>query len=370
MGCGGVGGWIAAELTRAGHDVLPVTHNPEIAAAINQHGFRQRQGDRIESVPGQAVAKLGDERDFDIAFLATQPAAVVSAALSAIPSLAPQAPLVCLQNGLCEGRVIEVAGADRVIGAVVGWGASMPAPGEYDRTSEGGFTIGRLDRVSDPRLDTVAGILAPIGEVRITQNLLGARWSKLAINCAISGLGTIGGERLGKLIRHRFVRRLAIEIMTEVCQTTDRLGIDLEKISGTFDPHVITLDAADLDHNSPRLMMKHALLLGVGARFRRLRSSMLAAIERGREPAVDYLNGEVVRHGASVGVLTPVNHRVQQTIHAIARGELASSVDLLHRLYRESRQEVRHAASMDYEANAADRTVAPNARRDDPTIQP
>ena len=36
----------------------------------------------------------------------------------------------------------------------------------------------------------------------------------------------------------------------------------------------------------------------VGLRYRRMRSSMLAAIERKRTPAIDFLNGEVVIRGA------------------------------------------------------------------------
>jgi hypothetical protein len=88
---------------------------------------------------------------------------------------------------------------------------------------------------------------------------------------------------------------------------------------------------------SPSLLAKHALLLAVGAKYRRLRSSMLIAIERGREPAVDFLNGEVVRAGKALGVPTPVNRRVQEYIHDIARRERRPAVALLRALYDETR---------------------------------
>jgi len=35
--------------------------------------------------------------------------------------------------------------------------------------------------------------------VRITRNLAGARWSKLAMNCAMSTLGAVSGLSLGEL---------------------------------------------------------------------------------------------------------------------------------------------------------------------------
>jgi 2-dehydropantoate 2-reductase len=225
-----------------------------------------------------------------------------------------------------------------VVGGIVVWGATMARPGVYERTSAGGFVIGRLDGRDDPRLVVLRELLAPVGEVEITHNLLGARWSKLAINCAISSLGTIGGERLGELLRHRFVRRLGLEVMSEAVAVARRRGVRLEKVSGTLDLAWIALTPADVaGPGSPSLLAKHALLLAVGAKYRRLRSSMLLAIERGREPAVDFLNGEVVRAGAALGVPTPVNQRVQEYIHAIARRERRPSIELLRRLYDESR---------------------------------
>src|SRR5437764_1085754 len=82
-------------------------------------------------------------------------------------------------------RVAAVVGAAQTLGAIVAWGGSMLGPGTYERTSSGGFVIGRLDGATDPRLDMLRGLLDPIGAVHITHNLRGARWSKLAINCAI-----------------------------------------------------------------------------------------------------------------------------------------------------------------------------------------
>lgn len=351
MGCGGLGGWIAAQLIRDGHDVLAVTHNPEVAEVIQRRGLQLHIGGTRQSIAGRATAQLDDSGPFDLALLATPPTAVVEAARTALPVLRPNAPLVCLQNGICEGRVAALAGKDRVIGAVVGWGASMPEPGVYDRTSAGGFVLGRISGGGSD-LAAVADLLRSTGPVSVTDNLMGARWSKLAINCAISGLGTAGGDRLGRLIRYRFVRRMGLEIMTEAVLTAQRLGIRLEKIAGLLDLDQVTLSPREaLAASSPSIAVKHALLLAVGVKFRRLRSSMLAAIERGREPAVDYLNGEVVRHGAAVGLLTPLNHRIQETVHAIAAGELRPGLDLLQRVYRDSRGEVRAAALAGYRAS-------------------
>jgi 2-dehydropantoate 2-reductase len=275
---------------------------------------------------------------FDTVLLATQPPQVEAAAESAAGVLAPDGRVVCFQNGLCEERVAKIVGAERVVGAVVTWGASMLEPGLYERTSSGGFSVGRLDGTRDARLDELARLLEAIGPVSITDNLRGARWSKLAINCAISTLGTIGGDRLGVLMRQRYVRRLALEVMTEVVAVARAEQVRLEKVSGTFDLDWLALtDTERTAAASPGLMAKHTLLLAVGARYRRLRSSMLAAIERGREPAVEFLNGEVTARAERHGIEVPVNRAARDRVWKIARRQEQASHSTLRALYEETR---------------------------------
>jgi 2-dehydropantoate 2-reductase len=63
-----------------------------------------------------------------------------------------------------------------------------------------------------------------------------------------------------------------------------------------------------------------------------MRSSMLAAIERGRIPSIDFLNGEVAAHGRAAHVATPVNDRVVEIVWEIANGRAMSSRDTLDRV--------------------------------------
>ena len=189
VGCGGIGGNLGAGL--AGHPrvsrLVAVSSNPAIAAAVNADGFVvDGQAHR-----GEVVAEAPAGETFDFVLLATQPPQVEAAARTALPALAPDGAMVVLQNGLCERRIAAIAGDDRVIGAVVAWGAAMDAPGRYRRTSSGGFVLGRPDGREDPRLSTLADVLSAVGPTEVTTDLAGYRWSKLAINCAISTLGTI-----------------------------------------------------------------------------------------------------------------------------------------------------------------------------------
>lgn len=335
MGAGGIGGVLTACLAELGHDVTAVTTNEGIHAALADRGLKVVGEGQPRVVRAKVSLGVPKNETFDYVLLATQPPQVEQAARDALPALSQDGAMVCLQNGLCERRVAKIAGDDRVIGAVVGWGATMPEPGLYEKTAAGGFTLGYPD--GDPfgaDHDDLITALESVGPVETTQNLRGKRWSKLAINCAISSLGTVGGDRLGALMQHRIVRRLALEIMTETVHVARKENVKLEKVSGTIDLNWIALTEEErAAAGSPSLVAKHGLLLAVGFRYRRMKSSMLSAIERGRTPAVDFLNGEVVEHGRAHGIPTPVNLRMRDTVWAIAEGKKKPGIDLLREVY-------------------------------------
>src|SRR5882724_2064422 len=142
MGAGGIGGIVAATLGELGAAVTAVTTNREIREAVEKSGYRVIDGGEKRAVRGR-VAAAPDGR-YDLAILATQPPNVEDAARTALGHLADDGEVVVLQNGLCEERVAAIVGPERVIGAIVAWGASMPEPGRYERTAHGGFSLGRL----------------------------------------------------------------------------------------------------------------------------------------------------------------------------------------------------------------------------------
>lgn len=341
VGCGGIGGTVAASLLHQGLDVTLLTRNVAIRDAINTHGLRTQGELSLGTVQGRAVNRLAEDDDpYDYVLLCTQPPQVEDAAQSVVDHLARDGAMVVFQNGLIEPRIAKIAGEERVIGGVIAWGASMVEPGIYDRTSAGGFTLGGMNGRVGAKLETLSRVLEAVGPVQLTDNLMGARWSKLAINCAISSMGTIGGDRLGPLLRKRFVRRLALEIMTETVAVATREGVRLKKVAGTLDLDWIALTDKErrATLGSAGLVAKHTLLLAVGTRYRRLRSSMLNAIERGRPPAIDFLNGEVTSRGREHGIPTPINATIQEQVWKIARGQDTPSHALLEALFRNTRE--------------------------------
>lgn len=334
VGVGGIGGSIAGLLSDGVHEGLELqalTTNPDVIESVRSRGFALRGLHGQREVAGSIHDRLDpDTSPFDFVLLATRPPQVEEAAAAALPFLKEGGALVCLQNGLCEDRVARIAGPERVLGAVVAWGAGMPEPGVFERTSSGGFVIGRMDGQPDDRLEPLALLLEPIGPVTASENLQGARWSKLALNSAVSTLGTLGRNRLGVLLRNRGVRRLALELMSEVVYVARAEGVRLEKVAGTMDLEWLALTEAERQGRSGAgLVAKHSLLLAVGTRYRRLRSSMLRAIERGRSPSIEFLNGEVVQRGHALGIPTPANQRAVELVGGMVDGTVPGGMETL-----------------------------------------
>jgi 2-dehydropantoate 2-reductase len=152
MGCGGVGGAIACGLHRAGHDVTTITHNEEITQATNGTGLCVTTPDCQLILPATADTYLDEvEGPFDAAYLAMKATDVEQAARDVAPYLSSGGYVVTLQNGIEEDRVGEILGRERMVGALVGWGATMRAPGVCDMTSRGELVVGELEGQKTPR---------------------------------------------------------------------------------------------------------------------------------------------------------------------------------------------------------------------------
>jgi 2-dehydropantoate 2-reductase len=331
VGVGGIGGVLASTWVKAGRDsIFLVTPNARVREAwangeVTLHHEvlpyrlpREQILERLEDAPGL----------FDLAFLAVQPDQLGPSLELLAPRLSPSAEVVTLTNGLCDEQVGRAVGLERAVGAVVMWGARMPKPGVYVRTSTGGFVIGKLPGAEKPVTELALELLSEIGPPRLTSNLLGARFSKLALNAAISTLGTIGGETLGKLLLHEPCRELALRIVEEAVAVAHAEGIRLESVT----PLDMEWLADGLQSGALGRWLRHLSLLMVGFRYRRLRSSMLAAVERGRAPAVGYLNGEIVRRGELARVPTPLNAAARDLVWKIAEGQTEAGQGALYSL--------------------------------------
>jgi 2-dehydropantoate 2-reductase len=319
-GIGGIGGVVAGKLIQAGYAPTLVTGNQEICEVINQRGLTVIEPGNKFTVPARAfssLAELPSETCFDIALLAMKAHSVVQTASDTARFLNPQGGfVVTCQNGIVQDSVAEKIGGDRIVAGIIGWGGTMHGPGVVERTGPGAIHLGELDGSKTMRLDHLVRLLGVITPVIITDNIKGAQWSKLAINCTITTIGALTGENLGHLLKDVRGRRAFLGIYREVIETALALGVRLERIA--VDPMLLYVP---LDAGFPTRFFKDLLVRIVGRKYGRLKSSSLQSLERGRKTEIDFLNGYVVEQASKVGVHVPLNESVTRMIKEIEQGQ-------------------------------------------------
>ena len=66
---------------------------------------------------------------------------------------------------------------------------------------------------------------------------------------------------------------------------------------------------------------RHAIIRLIGFKYRRLKSSMLQSLERGKKTEIDYMNGYICEQGKKSGIPTPVNDTIVRMIQEIEAGD-------------------------------------------------
>jgi 2-dehydropantoate 2-reductase len=183
IGCGAIGGTVAAGLVRDGHDVLVCDADPAVVRAINADGLRIEGP--VERFTARPVAIGPDDLpariDFPVLVACKQHHTEAVAALLA-GRLAGDAFVASLQNGLPSPALAAAAGPGRVVQACVNFGADVTAPGVVLRGNRGTFKIGEIDGTPSARVDALA---ADIADAEATTQVMGFVWGKEAYGATL-----------------------------------------------------------------------------------------------------------------------------------------------------------------------------------------
>jgi 2-dehydropantoate 2-reductase len=323
VGGGAVGGITASLLKRNGIDVEIVCKYPEYATMISEEGIDVSGICGNFKVKIKAYATLDDvPGKKDVVLLATKANDMLEVASSVDSVLRQGGFLMSMQNGVCEEKLATVAGSERIIGCVTGWGATMEKKGKLVMTSTGDFIIGYPYKEADITLSEIARVLSCVVTVSITDNITGHKYSKLIINSCITSLGAICGLFLGKMLMIKKIRNIFIEIIREAVNVADRMEIDIEVFGGRLDFKKFLKGKSIFSD-----MRRHLMLLIIGYKYRKLKSSGLQSLERGKLTEIDFLNGYIAKNGVQLGVPVPVNTFIVSMIHEIEQNKRLVSPD-------------------------------------------
>lgn len=322
IGAGAIGCVVGGLLTKAGRDVTLIDQWPEHVETMKTKGLRLSGTCGDHQVPVKALhiheAQL-IETPFDAAFVAVKSYDTEWATALAVRYLAePDGVVVDFQNGINDERVAAVAGRARTLGCVITIGAGMYEPGHAMRTDTGklGFRIGELDGRETARARELASIMGAVSGAKVTPNLFGERWSKLAVNCMANPLAGLSGLGSAEVRSQPLPCRIAIRIAAEVVRVSRACGYEIEPIYGIAPQRFVDAVEGRGHAEVEADMAAGARHLAGG------RPSLLQDVLRGRRTEIDYLNGYVCREGRRVGVPTPFNEAVVAAVKSHGVGKL------------------------------------------------
>ncbi|MGW0610037.1 ketopantoate reductase family protein [Streptomyces sp. NPDC002788] len=281
LGPGGVGGLLAALLSRAGHRVICLS-GEETAKALRADGIQVRSdhfGDFTARV--EAGTELREPVD---ACLVTVKHPALDAALARVPAAAlADALLVPFLNGVEHPAALRARyRPDRVAPAVIRVESTRLAPGVIEH----GSPFAEIDltgaEVPRPRLDALAEALDAAGPVtRVLEDETAALWAKMSFLAPFALLTTRHGLPVGDVrTRHR-------DELTALVEETAAIS---RACGGPADP-------------AQALARYDAFPAAT-------KSSMQRDAEAGRPLELDAIGGALLRAAERHGVAAPVTARV------------------------------------------------------------
>lgn len=291
VGAGAVGCYYGGMLARAG---VPVTlvGRPAHVEAMQRDGLRLASSAFDERIPVDA---------------STDPAAVAGAALVLVcvkstdteptaaqlaAHLAPDARVLSLQNGVDNAPRLQARLQRPVAPAVVYVACEMAGPGHVRHLGRGELVIasdmdGALGSAELVALFGRAGV-----PVELSDNVLGALWGKLLLNCGYNAISAITDLPYGRMAAMPDIARTVHDAVAECLAVARALAITI--------PGDVWASVDRIASSMPGQV-----------------SSTCQDLRRGKPTEIDHLNGYIAREGERLGVPTPLNRALLALVKAL-----------------------------------------------------
>ncbi|MDR5838704.1 ketopantoate reductase family protein [Caballeronia sp. LZ034LL] len=285
MGAGAVGCYYGGMLARAGHEVVLIAR-PQHVEAIEREGLRLDTQQFDERVAVAASTQASAVKGAQLVLFCVKSTDTESAARALEPHLERDALLLSLQNGVENAARLREMLPQEAAAAVVYVASEMAAPGHIRHHGRGELVIEPSTRSEDvARAFIEAGV-----PTEISDNVRGALWAKLVLNCAYNALSAITQLPYGKLVQGEGVTRTMRDVVDEC--------LAVAKAEGVTIPGNVDVAVSRIAETMPNQY-----------------SSTAQDLARGKLSEIDHLNGLILRRGEALGVPTPAN----RVLHTLVR---------------------------------------------------
>ncbi len=300
FGAGAIGGYLGAQLARAGFDVALIARGLHLAA-MQKDGLRlllQGQEHVVAVRCTDLPADLGVQDFVIVTLKANQIAGAID---SMLPLLGPDTTIVTTSNGLpywffdfgapaCRGLVVrgidpdgrqrKLLGSHRALGLVVFPATEVIEPGMIRHDHGRKLPIGEPGGGQSERLARLQEILiAADFDAPIRNDIRDEIWLKLWGNLCLNPISALTGTTVDVITTDPGTRAICRAMMSEMAAIGQRLGLKLR---------------VDIDRR-----LDGAAALGPH------KMSMLKDLERGRKMEIEELVGVVQEVGQTLAMPTP-----------------------------------------------------------------
>ena len=311
-GAGAMGCRFGAALFEAGHHVTLLDGWREHVTAINEAGLRvtDATGTRTLAVPAVFFCPPAQPcpepvspspqpaADLVIVFAKATATAAVAAAATATGAIGPSTLVLTLQNGLgnIEALLAHVP-ASRLLAGTTTLGTELLGPGHIRALGSGETVLGPLPGavggVGTEPAERIALALYGAGiSVRTSPSALEVIWAKVAFNCVMNSLCSIGSIPVSALARYGGFDQLAASVLDEVAAVARAEGVTVDTAAALRLMHAQFDPSASGDHLA----------------------SMLQDLMNGRPTEIAHLNGAIAARAAARGIDAPVNAAITRLV--------------------------------------------------------
>jgi 2-dehydropantoate 2-reductase len=323
IGTGANGASIGADFVQAGFDVTYIEQWPDHVEAMNRNGV-------TVNLPGETVvtkvvanhlcqvAEITDK--FDLVFMLVKAYDTRWAAELIKPVLSDNALVVGLQNGMSIDDLVDILGAERVMGAVIECCSNMFEPGVCNREtppSGSWFALGGLTASTQARAEDVAEVLRHAGTVEVYDDIRSAKWMKLVANASELVPSALLNQPLHKVVQDPemvdYMKACAKEALAVCIGSGSKIVPIFGLKEAQQDPDLYAVELFDQ-------VIAHFT-------FPNTLTTVLQDWRKGRRAEIHEINGLVVREGARLGIPTPANTITLDIASRIESGELEAGAD-------------------------------------------
>ncbi|MGB5080236.1 MAG: 2-dehydropantoate 2-reductase [Burkholderiales bacterium] len=313
-GAGAIGGWVAAWLARAGHEVSLVARGVHLEA-IRANGLTLLERGKREAFRLPASEHPADFGAQDAVFLCLKTYSIAAMLPRLEALLAPETMVIPAINGLpwwyfhkeggrFDGRTIDCldpGGAmlsalepKQIVGCVVHAAAQVAEPGVVSHTAGRIFILGEPDRTRSARVERLAAAMNAAGfEAKVAADIRVEIWTKLIGNLSYNPVAALALAHMDDIHGNEALLALIRTLMEEGMRVAAAYGV---RVPMTLDERI-----------------------GIAKKLAGAKISMHQDIERRRPLETEAIVGAVVELARRAGIATPMIDAVYALIAERAR---------------------------------------------------